>query len=110
MPHSALHVFQISCRTSVVVRRVIFGSGRGWRSAIAPGGRGSTAPGVLLPCSQGCSGWSARREGLQAGDRGGDLAGPGPSFGEPQPQVLPAAGESPGDGEQAQARTVLSAI
>jgi hypothetical protein len=37
----------------------------------------------LLPGRSGCSGWSAGREGLQAGDRGGDLPGPGPVLGEP---------------------------
>jgi hypothetical protein len=41
--------------------------------AVAPGGRGSTGPDVLLPGRWGCSGWSAGREGLQLGDRGGNL-------------------------------------
>ena len=49
----------------------------------------------LLPCRRGGSGWSAGREGLQAGDRGGDLAGPGPVPGEPQPQAAAAAGRRP---------------
>jgi hypothetical protein len=44
--------------------------------AVAPGGRGSTGPDVLLPGRWGCSGWSAGREGLQLGDRGGNLPRP----------------------------------
>ena len=54
--------------------------------AVAPGGRGSTGPGVVLPGRRGGSGWSAGGVGLQAGDRGGELAGPGPGGGEAQPQ------------------------
>jgi hypothetical protein len=41
------------------------------------------APGLLLPCRRGGCRWSAGWEGLQAGDGGGDLAGPGPALGEP---------------------------
>ena len=70
--------------------------------AVAPGGRGSTSPGVLLPGRSGCSGWSAGRKGLQAGGRDGDLRGPGPAFGESQPQASSAARQSPGGREQAQ--------
>ena len=46
--------------------------------------------------------WSARREGLQAGDRDGDLGSPGPGGGDAQPQPAAAAGQAPGSGEQAQ--------
>ena len=48
------------------------------------------------------SGWSAGCEGLQAGDRGGDLAGPGPAGGEAEPQAAAAADEAPGAGEDPQ--------
>ena len=73
--------------------------------AVAPGGRGSTAPGVSpFFVAVAGSGWSAGWEGLQAGDRGGELAGPGPSFGEPEPQAAAAAHEASCDGEQAQAQ------
>jgi hypothetical protein len=72
--------------------------------AVAPGGRGSTSPGVLLPGRSGCSGWSAGREGLQAGGRDGDLRGPGPAFGEAEPQAPAAPYEAAGDGEHAQAQ------
>jgi hypothetical protein len=40
---------------------------------------------------------------LQAGDGDGDLAGPGPAFGGTEPEAPAAAGEPPGDVEQAQA-------
>ncbi|HZR49664.1 MAG TPA: hypothetical protein VFB06_09115 [Streptosporangiaceae bacterium] len=39
----------------------------------------------FLGC-RGGSGWSAGRQGLQARDRGGDVCGPGPAFGELRPQ------------------------
>jgi hypothetical protein len=71
--------------------------------AVAPGGRGSTGPGVLLPGRGGCSGWSAGREGLQAGGCDGDVPGPGPASGEAEPQAPAAAREAAGDGEDAQA-------
>ena len=38
---------------------------------------------------------------MQAVDRGGDVGGPGPSLCEPEPQAAAAAGEPPGDGEEA---------
>jgi hypothetical protein len=60
------------------------------------------APVAVLPRRRDGSGWSAGREGLQPGDCGGDLAGPGPAFGEAEPQAPAAADEAPGDGEQAQ--------
>ena len=42
---------------------------------------------------------------MQAGDRGGDLVSPGPSFGEPQPQAASAAHEPPSsDAEKPQAQ------
>lgn len=59
----------------------------------------STGTGFLLPGRRVCSGWLAGREGLQAGDRGGDVGGPGPSFGE----AAAAADEPSGYGEDAQA-------
>ena len=71
--------------------------------AVASGGRGSTGPGVLLPWSWRRSGWSAGRDGLKAGDGGGDVGGPGPVFGEAQAEPATAPGEPSGDGEQAQA-------
>ena len=71
--------------------------------AVAPGKRGSTGPGVFPPGRGGGSGWSAGRQGLGAGHRGGYLAGPGTVLGEPQPEVAAAPDESSGDGEQAQA-------
>ena len=71
--------------------------------AVAPGKRGSTGPGVFPPGRGGGSGWSAGRQGLRAGHRGGYLAGPGTVLGEPQPEVAAAPDESSGDGEQAQA-------
>ena len=40
------------------------------------------APGLLLSCRRGWFRLVSRREGLQPGDCGGDLAGPGPAFGE----------------------------
>ena len=39
---------------------------------------------------------------MQAGDRFGDLAGPGPAFGEAELQAAAAADEAAGGGEQAQ--------
>src|SRR5690348_7567174 len=71
--------------------------------AVAPAAGVPRAPGCSFPGRSDGSGWSAGREGLQAGDRGGDLAGPGPACGEAQPQAeppgFPAAG-GPGQGEQ----------
>ena len=73
--------------------------------AVAPGRRGSTGPGVVLPCRE--SGWVlvSRARGLAGGDRDGDQAGPGlgPGRGEAQPQAAAAADQPPGGGEQAQA-------
>ena len=60
------------------------------------------APGLLLPCRRDRSGWSAGWQSLQAGDGGGDLAGPGPSLSEAEPQAAAAADQAPGGGEQAQ--------
>jgi len=68
--------------------------------AVAPGGRGSTGPGFVLSGVGAVCGWSAGCEGLQAGDRGGQHAGPGPGGGEAQPQPAAAAHEPPGGGEQ----------
>src|ERR1700761_5275869 len=62
----------------------------------------SRAPGGSFLCRR--SGWSADGEVLQAGDRGGDLVGPGPSFGEAQPEAAVASDKPPGGGEQAQAK------
>jgi hypothetical protein len=39
---------------------------------------------------------------LQAGDRFGDLVGPGPALGEAQPQAACAADQAPGGRERAQ--------
>ena len=68
--------------------------------AVARVGGGPTGPGVLLPGRRDCSGWSAGRQGLEAGDGGCDLAGPGPALREAQPQPVAAAGEPSGDGER----------
>src|SRR5690242_17648197 len=57
---------------------------------------------MLLPGRSDGSSWSAGREGLQPGDRGGDLAGPGPACGEPQPEAAAATDQAPGSGEQPQ--------
>jgi hypothetical protein len=70
--------------------------------AVAPGVRGSTGPWVSFLGGRGGSGWSAGGEGLQAGDRGGDLDRPGPGGGEAQPQAAAAADQAPGGGEQAE--------
>jgi hypothetical protein len=64
--------------------------------------RRSTALGAVLPCRSGGSGWLARRQGLQAGDGGGDLAGSGPSLGEAEPEAAAGAGEPSGDREDPQ--------
>ena len=53
--------------------------------AVAPAGGGSTGPGVAPSYRSDGSGWSAGREGLQPGDGGGDLVGPGPALGESEP-------------------------
>jgi len=72
--------------------------------AVAPVG-GVPRPLVLsFPGRGSGSGWSAGGEGLQAGDRDGDLAGPGPSFGEAEPQAAAAGGEPAGGGEDSQAQ------
>ena len=77
--------------------------GRGWLPGCRAGWAGFHGPwGCSFLVVVAGSGWSAGREGLQAGDRGGDLAGPGPAFGEAQPQAAAAADEASGDGEQAQ--------
>ena len=74
--------------------------------AVAPGGRGSTGPGVVLPDRRDSSGWLAGGEGLHAGDRCGELAGPGPGRGEAQPCPAAAAHQPPGGGEQPQAQAL----
>src|SRR5258708_12274393 len=71
-------------------RRVVLGG-----PAVAPGGRGSMVPGVVLPIvGIGCR-WSARLEGMEAADRCGDPGGPGPSGGEAEPQPPAAAAQAP---------------
>jgi hypothetical protein len=64
------------------------------------------APGFLLPGRRVCPGWSADREGLQAGDRGGEIPGPRPSPGQSQsqPQAAAAAGKASRGGEEPQAQ------
>jgi len=44
--------------------------------------------------------WSAGAKGLQVGDGGGELAGPGPSRGDAQPYPPAAADQAPGGGGQ----------
>jgi len=46
--------------------------------AVAPGGRGSAALGFVFSGAGAVWCWSAGCEGVQAGDRGGELGGPGP--------------------------------
>ena len=71
-----------------------------WRLRISPGHSVAsclTRPGhrrIVCPASG--------RDGLQADDRGGDLAGPAPACGEAEPQAAAAADQAPRDGEQAQ--------
>ena len=88
----------------VVRLGLIFGC-RPWRAGRLSRRRAGVprAPGVFLPGRRADSGWSAGRDGLQAGNRGGDVGGPGSSFGEPQAQAAAAADEPPGDGEDPQA-------
>ncbi len=61
---------------------------------IAPGGRGSTGPGFVLPGRRVVSCWSAGGVSLQAGDRGGQLAGLGAGRGQAQPQAAAAMARS----------------
>src|SRR5258708_10229311 len=73
----------------------------GYRSAWWPGCRagraGSTGPRVSFPGRRDGLAWSARGEGLEAGDRSDDLAGPWPAPREAQPQAAAPAGDAPGD-------------
>jgi hypothetical protein len=41
-------------------------------------------------------------QGVQAGDRGGELGGPGPGRGQAQPPASAASDDAPGGGERAQ--------
>jgi len=70
--------------------------------AVASAGEGSTGPGCCPSCRSGCSGWSAGRDGLQPGNRGGDPRGPGPVLRETQAQAAAPADDPARDGEQAQ--------
>ena len=64
------------------------------------------APGSPSWCRDGF-GWSAGREGLQAGDCGGDFGSPGPAGGEAQPAGGGRRGnDAPGGGEQAQPQAI----
>ena len=47
--------------------------------------------------------WLAGCEGLPAGDRGGDLGGPGPSAGDLEAEATSAADKAPGWAEEAEA-------
>src|SRR6516164_9830266 len=76
--------------------------GYAWLPGCRAGWAGSTGPGVLLLGRGDGSGWSAGREGLQAGGCGGDSRGPGPALGQAQPQAAAAGCQAPGDGEDAQ--------
>jgi hypothetical protein len=58
---------------------------------------------VSFPGRSGGCGCSAGGQGLQAGDGGGDVVGPGPALGEAQAQAAAAAHDPAGGGEQAQA-------
>ena len=70
--------------------------------AVAPGGRGSMGPGAFSFRVAGVFGLVSRIRWPEAGGRGGDACGPGPAFGDAEPQAAAAAGDAPGDGEQAQ--------
>jgi hypothetical protein len=71
---------------------------------VAPGGRGSTCPWGCSFLVVGVFRLVSRREGLQACDGDGELACPGPSFGEAEPQAAAAAHEPTGDAEQPKAQ------
>jgi hypothetical protein len=70
--------------------------------AVAPGGRGSTVPGCFPSWSSGRRGVLAGCQGVEPGDGGGDLSGPGPSAGDLQPDAAAAAGDPAGSGVEAQ--------
>jgi hypothetical protein len=59
---------------------------------------------VVLSAGGAGWGWSAGREVLQAGDRGGDLVCAWPAGGQAQPQPAAAAHQPPGDGGQPQSQ------
>jgi hypothetical protein len=78
-------------------------AGHGGGPAVAPGS-GFRGPCDVLPCRwDGCR-WLAGCECLEAGDRGGDLLGPGPGAGEPETDAAAAADDPPGAGEDPQAQ------
>src|SRR5262249_7952458 len=72
----------------------------GWAGG-GGGGGGSVWPEGFRSDRRDSPGWSAGREGLQAGDRGGGQPGPRPGRGQAQPQAAAAAGKAPGGGGQA---------
>jgi hypothetical protein len=74
--------------------------------AVAAAGGVPRAWCLLLPGRGAVPAGQLGGEGLQAGDRGGDLGGPGPLFGKPQPQAATAGGEAAGDGEEPKAQAL----
>jgi hypothetical protein len=67
------------------------------------------AEGVLPGRGDG-SGWSAGCDGLEAGDRGSDLPGPGPTGGKAEPQAAAAADGALGAGEESRHATCVSRV
>ena len=96
-------IFRVPDVLALTVRLVVFFRSGPWLAArLSRRVRGFHGPGLLLRCrSDGCC-WLVGRQGLRAGDRGGDLVGPWPAPGESEPQAAGAAGEASGDGEHAE--------
>ena len=67
----------------------------GWAGFHRPRGVSFLVAGMGFGGSAGC-------EGLEAGDRGGDLLGPGPALREAETQAAAAADDAPGAGEDPQ--------
>src|SRR5258708_30441015 len=59
--------------------------------------------GSPFPCCRGRLGWSARCEGLEAGDRCGGLPGPWPAGGKAEGQAAAAADDPPRAREETEA-------
>jgi len=56
---------------------------------------------LLLSCRSDGSGWLTGWQSPQAGDCGGDVAGPGPALREAELQAAAAVDEASGNGERA---------
>jgi hypothetical protein len=79
-----------------------------FRPRYRAGWAGFHGPASVLPGRRDGFGRSARCKSLHAGNRGGDLTGPGPTAGEAEPQPPTAADDAPGAGKDPQARTPRS--